>query len=187
MLRVAFATNDRLHVNLHFGAAESFVIYDVTPGRAELVGTGSFARAVMKGENRGRAMPDEVADEQLAAALGGVPVLTEDKVAEKIEFLADCAAVYASSIGKSSIKRLMAAEIQPIIVDTGHDIEDLLNEVSLALFHGGLAWVDRAKSSKAKAPDRFEAMEREGWPGATAAPDERVTHRLLTSVDDSEE
>ena len=187
MIRVAFASNDRLHVNLHFGAAECFVIYDVAPGRADFVGIGEFDRAVMKGENRGRAMSDQVADEQLAAQLGGVAVLTEDKVAEKIEFLADCAAVYASSIGKS-IKRLMAAEIQPIIVDTNHDIEDLLNEVSLALFHGGLAWVDRAVKNKKRdtSPDRFDAIEREGWPGTSPAPEERVSHRLLTSVDDAE-
>jgi nitrogen fixation protein NifX len=30
------------------------------------------------------------------------------------------------------------AGIQPIVVDEGHDIVDLLNEVSLALVYGGL-------------------------------------------------
>ena len=36
MLRIAFASNDRATVNLHFGGAESLVIYDVAPGRADL-------------------------------------------------------------------------------------------------------------------------------------------------------
>lgn len=137
MLRIAFASDDRVHVNLHFGGAEQFVLYDVSPGRAELVGIGTFKPAVQKGENAERRpdgtppapAPDEV---------------VEDKVAVKLEFLEGCTAVYAASIGASGIRRLMGAGIQPIIVDTGHEIVDLLNEVSLAIVHGGLGWVTRA-------------------------------------------
>ena len=65
----------------------------------------------------------------------------------------------------------MAAGIQPIVVDSGHDIVDLLNEVSLALVYGGLAWVERAKAaapaSRASASDSAEA-----------------SHKLLSSVDE---
>ena len=92
----------------------------------------------------------------------------------KLEFLQGCAAVYAASIGTSSIRRLMGAGIQPIIVDNGHDIEDLLNEVSLALVHGGLAWVDRAKARAATLPQRSLA---EGM---------AESHRLISSIDELE-
>lgn len=68
----------------------------------------------------------------------------EDKVVAKLAFLEGCAAVYAASIGASSVKRLMAANIQPIIVEPGHSIEDLLNRVNAALHYGGVAWVDQA-------------------------------------------
>ena len=36
MLRIAFASSDRTTVNLHFGGAESLMIYDVSPGQADL-------------------------------------------------------------------------------------------------------------------------------------------------------
>jgi nitrogen fixation protein NifX len=129
MLRIAFATHDQAHVNLHFGGAENLVIYDVSPGRAELLHIGEFMKTEEIGET-GRV---------------GLTNTAHDKVLVKLDFLSGCHAVYAASIGTSSIKRLMTAGIQPVIVDNGHEIRDLLDEVSLALVYGGLAWVDRAK------------------------------------------
>jgi nitrogen fixation protein NifX len=130
MLRIAFASTDRIHVDLHFGGAEKLVIFDVAPGRADLVGTAEFAKAEQTGSD-GRA---------------GLEGTIQDKVLAKLDFVEGCAAVYAASIGTSSIRRLMAQGVQPIIVDSGHDILDLLNEVSLALVHGGLSWVDKARA-----------------------------------------
>lgn len=146
MLRIAFASNDRATVNLHFGGAESLVLYDVSPGRADLVGVGEFVKAEHVGE-QGRK---------------GLTGTREDKVLVKLDFLEGCHAVYAASIGTSSIRRLMAAGIQPIIVDTGHDILDLLNEVSLALVHGGLSWVERAKAKAAAMPEPAAIAARAG-------------------------
>jgi len=164
MLRIAFASTDRAHVDLHFGGAESLVVYDVSPGQADLVGIGQFIKAEQIGEQGRR----------------GIAGTVQDKVLAKLDFLDGCSAVYAASIGTSSIRRLMAAGIQPIIVDNGHDIEDLLNEVSLALVHGGLSWVDRAQvRAKSRSPDRFDAMAQEGW-------QPEASRRLITSIDDLE-
>lgn len=142
MLRIAFASTDRQHVDLHFGGAESLVIFDVAPGRADLVGTAAFVKTEQVGTD-GRA---------------GLAGTVQDKVIPKLDFVQGCAAVYAASIGANSIKRLMAMGVQPIIVDVGHDILDLLNEVSLALVYGGLPWVDRAKANAAK-PETAERID----------------------------
>jgi nitrogen fixation protein NifX len=158
MLRIAFASSDRTTVNLHFGGAESLMIYDVSPGQADLVGIGEFMKAETVGET-GRA---------------GLTGTVQDKVLPKLDFVGECAAVYAASIGSSSIRRLMKLGIQPIIVDTGHEILDLLNEVSLALVHGGLAWVDRAKAKALAAPTKETV--------AAGAP----RHVLLSSIEDLE-
>jgi nitrogen fixation protein NifX len=182
MIKVAFATTDKSRVDLHFGAGERFVIYDVSPGEAELVAVGEFVPAVMKGENKNKSLPKGeiiIPGEEAQAKPGELDKPPEDKVVAKLEFLKGCAAVYAASIGTSSIKRLMATGIQPIIVDNGHDIVDLLNEVSLALAQGGLAWVEKAMA-KPKAPDRFDAMLEEGWQGGG----DRTRHELITSIDD---
>jgi len=183
MIRVAFASNDRTNVNLHFGAADSLVVYDVSPGYAELLGVGEFVKVNMKGENRFKSLSDEqtsVIDLQLSAEelerLAAKP--PEDKVIAKLDFLDGCSAIYAASIGTSSIKRLVAAGIQPIIVGTGQTIEDLLNEVSLALHCGGLSWVERAKAKaeRAAAQAPTSAAPRESTGGL----------RLITSIDELE-
>ncbi len=158
MLRIAFASSDQITVNLHFGGAESLMIYDVSPGQADLVGVGEFMKAEPIGESG------------CVGLTGGV----QDKVLPKLDFVGECAAVYAASIGSSSIRRLMKLGIQPIIVDTGHEILDLLNEVSLALVYGGLAWVDRAKAKALAAP-----LQQNTVPGTPK-------HVLLSSIEDIE-
>lgn len=180
MIKVAFASNDRVNVNLHFGAADTLMVYDVSPGYAELLGVGEFVKVNMKGENRFKSLSDEqtnIIDLQLSAEelerLAAKP--PEDKVIAKLDFLDGCAAIYAASIGTSSIKRLIAAGIQPIIVGTGQTIEDLLNEVSLALHGGGLSWVERAKAKAATAAQP---------PAAPRAGDDGL--QLITSIDELE-
>ena len=141
MLKVAFASTDRTRVNQHFGAAEGFAIFEVTPDKATLVGVAEFAEEAMDGN--------------------------EDKLGAKVDFLEGCAAVYVMAIGASAIKKLMAKGIQPIRVDEVDAIDDLLLDISKAMTAGGVAWVDRAVAAqtKAKSEDRFESMEAEGWEG----------------------
>lgn len=141
VIKVAFASTDRLRVNQHFGAAEGFAIYEVTPERATLVGVGEFAEEAMDGN--------------------------EDKLTAKVDFLAGCAAVYVMAIGASAIKKLMAKGVQPIRINEVDAVDDLLGEISRAMTTGGVAWIDRAiaAQTKAKAEDRFSSMEAEGWQG----------------------
>lgn len=156
MLKIAFASSDRTHVNLHFGGADSLVVYAVSPGRADLVGVGQFIKAEQAGTD----------------VRAGLENTAQDKLAAKLEFLKDCTAVYAANVGASAIRRLMMAGIQPIIVDEGHDIVDLLDEVSLAMCCGGLAWVERATAQA-------------GPQAGTAAPVAGgVSHTLITSIDE---
>ncbi len=141
VIKVAFASTDRTRVNQHFGAAEGFVIYEVTPERATLVGVAEFAEEAMDGN--------------------------EDKLAAKVDFLEGCAAVYVMAIGASAIKKLMAKGIQPIRVNEIDAVDELLGEISLAMREGGVAWIDRAVAAQNKqiAGDRFATMEEEGWEG----------------------
>jgi nitrogen fixation protein NifX len=156
MLRVAFASSDQQKVDLHFGGADSLVIFDIEPGRADLIGQQNFLKAEQVGE----------------AGRTGLTGSVQDKVIPKLEFVEGCAAVYAASIGSNSVRRLMAAGIQPIIVDEGHDIVDLLNEVSLALVYGGLPWVDKAKKKAATT----------SAPAATSAD----SRKLIASIEELE-
>ena len=140
MIKVAFATTDRARVNQHFGAAEAFAIYEVTPDKATLVGVAEFAEEAMDGN--------------------------EDKLIAKVDFLEGCAAVYVMAVGASAIKKLMAKGIQPIRTAEVDAVEELLGEISKSMTEGGVAWVDRAMAAQAKkTEDRFANMEEEGWQG----------------------
>lgn len=141
MIKVAFASTDRKRVNQHFGAAEGFVVYEVTPDKATLVGVAEFAEEAMDGN--------------------------EDKLTAKVDFLEGCAAVYVMAIGASAIKKLMAKGVQPIRIGEIDTVDELLGEISQAMSEGGVAWIDRAiaAQTKAKAEDRFASMAEEGWEG----------------------
>ena len=135
------------------------------------MGTGEFIKAELKGENKDRALSRAELNPDAPVAVTIDP--DEDKVAAKLEFLQDCAAVYVAQIGASSIKRLLGIGVQPIIVDVGHDIHDLLNEVSLAMFHGGLSWVERAA-----------AKARKTAPKGVSQTTNATSQRLITSIEE---
>ena len=141
VIRVAFATTDRVRVNQHFGAAEGFAIYDVVPDKATLVGVAEFADELMDGN--------------------------EGKLSAKVEFLDGCNAVYVTAIGASAIKQLTARGIQPIRINEVDHVDVLLHDIARAMSEGGVSWIDRAIAAQAKSrsDDRFAAMEEEGWEG----------------------
>ena len=127
MIKVAFASTDRTRVNQHFGAAEGFVVYEVTPDKATLGGVAEFAEEAMDGN--------------------------EDKLGAKVDFLEGCAAVYVMAIGASAIKKLMAKGVQPIRINEIDAVDDLLSEISKAMSDGGVAWIDRAIAALEAADD----------------------------------
>ncbi|GHT83522.1 protein NifX [Betaproteobacteria bacterium] len=140
-LKLAFASDDRLRVNQHFGSATAFVMYNLTPQGATVDGFGEFPEEAMDGN--------------------------EDKLLAKVDFLTGCDAVFVRAIGASAIKQLLARGVQPIRVGESDQIEDLLRDIGIALNEGGVPWIERALATREKSaqPDRFAAMEEEGWDG----------------------
>lgn len=144
-IRVAFASSDRRRVDQHFGAARSFVVYDVASDRSTLVGVADFSSAAMDGN--------------------------EDKLAARVDFLASelagVGAVFVLAIGASAIKQLLARGIHPVRIDRYDAVDDLLDEIVLAINRGGVPWVERAIAAQARrgCKQRFARMAEEGWQG----------------------
>lgn len=136
MLKVAFASADRVRVNEHFGAATGFAIYSLDAERARLVEVAEFAAESMDGN--------------------------EGKLAAKIAALSGCAAVYCLAVGGSAVRQLLAAGIQPIRLDDAEPIDALLAKLRAAMRDGGVPWIDKALNRRADA-DRFARMAAEGW------------------------
>lgn len=138
MIRAAFASDDRLRVNQHFGAAAGFLVYEVDPDWACLVAVGEFPPASMDGG--------------------------EDKLAARIDFLAGCAAVFVLAAGAAAVRQLLAAGIQPVRLAAAERIEAVLADIQAGLRAGGVPWVDKALAAR-RSPDRFARMADEPWTG----------------------
>jgi len=137
-IKVAFATNDRKRVNQHFGAAEGFAVYRVSPSGYELLEVAQFGRLDMDGN--------------------------EDKLGAKIEALSGCIAVYSQAIGASAIGKLRAQGIQPIKVAPETIVSSLLHALKRELRDGPSAWLKRAiEQQSPRSESRFDAMAAEAW------------------------
>ncbi|MBK1726488.1 NifB/NifX family molybdenum-iron cluster-binding protein [Halorhodospira neutriphila] len=136
--RVAFASSDRRHVDQHFGAATGFTIHWVS--------------------QRGSQIAEVI---ELAADNGA-----EDKLAERLEALRGCAAVYCQAAGAGAISRLLARDIQPRRAEPGTPITAVLADLVAQLPHRPEVWLARALRTPAEERARFDALEAEGWTGS---------------------
>lgn len=133
--QIAFATDDLLHVDQHFGTASRYVIYRFCAARVSLFQVAQF---------------EESEDTN-----------NEYRLATRVETLAGCAAVYCEAVGGSAIRQLMARNIRPVRVRPGTSIAGLVAELKLALAKDPPAWLTRP--TQGRDPARFEAMSAEGW------------------------
>jgi nitrogen fixation protein NifX len=135
-VKLAFASSDRRRVDQHFGAARALAIYAVNERQATLLEFAQFDDLARDGH--------------------------EDKLVAKLALVRGCAAVYCQAIGGSAIRQLLAAGVQPIRVEDGAPVEQLLAEAQTALRTGTAPWFG-GPCQRRSDPRRFEAMEAEGW------------------------
>ena len=102
-MKVAFATQDNVHINAHFGWAKKVDIYDVSSNGYNFLNTVEFGGELKEDGN-------------------------EDKLVPKIKAVADCTIVYVSAIGGSAASRLLKNKITPLKAENKDDeITDVLN------------------------------------------------------------
>jgi nitrogen fixation protein NifX len=148
LLKVAFATSDRKNVDQHFGSAQSFVIFGIDLDQARLLSVTEFGE---------QPATESTAGEQ---ATDG----SEDKLADKLELLKDCIAVYCRACGASAVRQLISAGIQPVKVTEGMAIADLIAGLQQELRDGPSTWLAKAMGRGTMAGrSRFDAIEAEGW------------------------
>jgi len=71
--------------------------------------------------------------------------------------------VYCNAVGASAVKQLLAAGIQPMKVDEGASIDDLLNGLNQSMTSEPPAWMVKHLKQPGDDADRFAAMDAEGW------------------------
>ena len=104
-MKVAFATQDNVHINAHFGWAKKVDIYDVSANGFDFLNTVEFGGELKEDGN-------------------------EDKLVPKINAVEGCTLVYVSAIGGSAASRLLKNKITPLKAENKDDeIADVLNSL----------------------------------------------------------
>ncbi|MBV5293395.1 MAG: nitrogen fixation protein NifX [Curvibacter lanceolatus] len=118
-MKVAFATQDKVRVDAHFGWAKSILCYDVTPEGSRFVEAFDFDGKL-----------EEDGD--------------EDKLAPKLEAIKDCAILYVAAIGGSGAARVVALKIHPIKVPQPEVIGEILLKLQDVLKGTPPPWLRKA-------------------------------------------
>jgi nitrogen fixation protein NifX len=133
-MKIAFTTEDGIHINAHFGWAKQIAVYEVTAEGHEFVETLEFAGDLQEDGN-------------------------EDKLLPKLEALTGCTIVYVSAIGGSAAARLINRRITPIKAQSETDcITDVLDKMVQTLKGSPPPWLRKALQQKTQT---FEEQEKE--------------------------
>lgn len=95
-MKVAFATQDNIHINAHFGWASKIDVYDLTPDGFTFLETLTFGGTLKEDGN-------------------------EDKLEPKLKALEGCTIVYVADIGGSAAARLINRRITPMKSNSEND------------------------------------------------------------------
>ncbi|HEX9179244.1 MAG TPA: nitrogen fixation protein NifX [Burkholderiales bacterium] len=133
-MKVAFATEDMQHVDAHFGWARNIVIYEVEPTGFRKVEAVRFEGDLQEDGS-------------------------EDKLAPKLDAIADCAIVYVAAIGGSAAARVVNARVHPVKVPRPEPIANLLTRLVEVLNGTPPPWLRKAMmKGRERRPD-FEEGE----------------------------
>ena len=137
-MKIAFATQDSVHINAHFGWARQIDIYEVDTTGYTFLEALKFGGDLKEDGN-------------------------EDKLEPKVKALQNCTIVYVSAIGGSAAARLIRKNITPIKADAD-EIENVLARLVQSLQGSPPPWLRKALLKSQPAPtfdDDFETIEEE--------------------------
>ncbi|MEM0910296.1 MAG: NifB/NifX family molybdenum-iron cluster-binding protein [Pseudomonadota bacterium] len=121
-VRIAFATNDGTNVNQHFGMTECIAKYELSSMRYCQIEIAEFSPNTF--EN------------------------IDNKLAEKIEVVEDCVAIYCVACGASAVKKLIDKKVQPLKVFEEKSIATLLTALQRELQDKPVGWLATAIREK---------------------------------------
>ena len=119
-MKIAFTTNDSIHINAHFGSASQIDVYDATTEGFTFLETLEFQRGLKEDGN-------------------------EDKLEPKLKALKDCNIIYVSAIGGSAAGRLIRQNVTPIKANSPkEEIQDVLTQLVQMLNGRPPPWLRKA-------------------------------------------
>jgi nitrogen fixation protein NifX len=121
-MKIAFATQDNVHINAHFGWASKIDVYDLTTEGYTFLETLTFGGELKEDGN-------------------------EDKLEPKLKALKGCTIVYVADIGGSAAARLIGKRITPMKSHSeDEEIEAILGQLMHTLKGSPPPWLRKALS-----------------------------------------
>jgi nitrogen fixation protein NifX len=127
-MKIAFTTKTGEMIDLHFGQAEAFQIWDISADQAALLET----------VNVGEHESDE-----------------EDRIAARARLLSECAIVYTMQIGGPAAAKLVALKIHPMKTGTEVSLKETVKRLQEVLRNNPPPWLRKAMN-KENAPSFTE-------------------------------
>ena len=118
-MKVAFASTDKVHIDEHFGHAEEFYIWEISPDQAAFSGVVQVKAETEIGHS-------------------------DDKIEARGAALADCALVYVAEIGGPAAARLVAKKIHPIKSKQQEPITVVVEKLQDVLRNNPPPWLRKA-------------------------------------------
>lgn len=118
-MKVAFATENLIDVDAHFGWARKIAIYEVQPESSQLVEVVEFA--------------GDLAEDG-----------TEDKLLPKLDAVRDCAILYVAAIGGSAAAKVVNLRVHPVKVPTPQPIAGIVERLQEVLRGTPPPWLRKA-------------------------------------------
>ncbi|HXX66186.1 MAG TPA: nitrogen fixation protein NifX [Polyangiaceae bacterium] len=134
-LRIAIASRDGQSLNAHFGSAERFLVYDVSPGGH------AFVRAIEM---------SSVSDES-----GDHKAESEDKNARKIALLAGCHIVFVLAIGGPVATKVIHAGIHPIKIADPEPVDSVVSKVRTLMTTDPPPWLRKVLTARTSRSMKF--------------------------------
>lgn len=131
-MKVAFATEDTVHVNAHFGWAKTIAVYEVTAEDAHPVELLEFGGNLEEDGN-------------------------EDKLLPKIEAITDCAILYVAAIGGSGAARVVNRNVHPVRVAETETIANLIEKLQVVFRGTPPPWLRKAVNKGKEREFDFDA------------------------------
>lgn len=115
-MKVAFASEDGVHIDAHFGRSKKMFFYDVDPEGYRF-------------------------DSELAFLGGSDGVESESRLNSRIEALMGCSIVYMAQIGPSAAAKLVGKQIHPIKAKESDEIVAALDRLVAMLGTNPPPWI----------------------------------------------
>ena len=139
-IRVAAATQDGKAMNAHFGSAQRFAVYDVTPVACRFVEWVVFdARTDESGAHDARANP----------------------IGSKVAALAGCHLLFVMAIGGPAAATVIKAGIHPIKLSAPEPIEQVLTKVQGFMTGNPPPWLRKVLAAAAGTARSTDFLEQE--------------------------